>query len=118
MVGFENIEITLCSRVFNNTTGNEIKGWLNKAGYRRLHLANNGNKVKKYWHRFWADTWLENPLNLPEVHHGDGVRDNNKPPNLSRCTHQENMKYVFQKNHLLPKNEPVVSSDEIEDLPF
>jgi len=48
-------------------------------------------KTKKYVHRLVAETFIENPSDLPEVDHKDRDKSNNCVDNLRWVTRQENM---------------------------
>lgn len=48
-------------------------------------------QTKKYVHRLVAETFIENPSDLPEVDHKDRNKSNNEVTNLRWVTHKENM---------------------------
>ena len=48
-----------------------------KNGYFQVGLSKNGEYKKCYVHRLIAETFLENPENLPEVNHKDENKTNN-----------------------------------------
>lgn len=47
-------------------------------------------------HRIVAQTFLENPLNKPQVNHKNGVRHDNRIENLEWVTHSENQLHSFR----------------------
>lgn len=77
--------------------GRFIKGRFLKAKtpnpYKRVSLCKNG-MVKDYSvHRLVAETFLDNPYNLPCVNHKDENSCNNRVDNLEWCTYQYNINY-------------------------
>ena len=79
--------------VRNKLNGNIIKGDINNAGYYRVCLWNKNHipsKQRFFRHRLVAETFIENPLNLPQVNHIDGDKSNNHISNLEWCSQKEN----------------------------
>lgn len=76
-------------------------------GKRLLSTKSNGNRYvsvtlrinKKSCptriHRLVALHFIDNPNNLPQVNHKDGVKFNNISSNLEWCTNQENIIHAF-----------------------
>ena len=60
-----------------------------------LQIASNTKKAYSL-HRLVAKYFIPNPLNLPEVNHIDGNKDNNKVSNLEWCTSAENQTHAVQ----------------------
>ena len=62
-------------------------------GYYRVHLCKDG-KAKWYAvHKLVAQTFIPNPLHLPEVNHKDENKLNNKVSNLEWCSSEYNKNY-------------------------
>ena len=65
-----------------------------KTGYLRVQL-----KGKDFYiHRLVATTFIDNPLNFPQVNHKDENKKNNNFSNLEWCTKKYNMNYGKLKN--------------------
>lgn len=62
----------------------------NHKGYMMVKLSKNDVKKDFSVHRIIASAFLENPENKPQVHHKDGVRNNNIVSNLEWVTASEN----------------------------
>ena len=65
---------------------------LNYCGY----LIVSHYKTKKLVHRLVAEMFIPNPLNLPEINHIDGNKQNNVINNLEWCTHIENINHSMK----------------------
>lgn len=68
-------------------------------GYKQVHLAKDGlHKIHRV-HRIVAEAFVDNPVNLPEVNHKDGDKQNNCASNLEWCTHSYNTHYRDYRKH-------------------
>lgn len=78
-----------------NHTGLEkrLKPQKSNKGYLRIELCKNGKKKKFSIHELVADTFIENPNNLPCVNHKDENKINNNVENLEHCTYSYNNTY-------------------------
>lgn len=93
-------------RIFSKKTNRFLSGKIDNCGYKVYSLAISdkisisGRKLGKmlYAHRLVAEYFLDNPLNLPYVHHKDENKLNNHFSNLEWVTPQKNMK-EYNKNH-------------------
>lgn len=73
-----------------------LEGFYNKKGYVRIGLLKNG-KVKMYLaHRLVAEAFIDNPENLPQVNHIDGIKDHNEVKNLEWCTPIYNIQHSYK----------------------
>ena len=65
----------------------------NYKGYLKVLLSKN-NKVRQFFvHRLVAQSFVENPLNLPFINHKDECKTNNNANNLEWCTQKYNVNY-------------------------
>lgn len=71
--------------------GKELKPSMDKGGYAIVHLNKNGIAKTCNVHRLVADTFVPNPDNLPEVHHLNHDRKDNRVQNLQWVTRAEQM---------------------------
>ena len=62
-------------------------------GYMNVDLRMNNKSRRVSVHRLVAETFIENPLNLPQVNHKDENKTNNHVSNLEWCTAQYNIRY-------------------------
>lgn len=68
---------------------------LNEDGYWQLRLMVDGFKFTRKIHRMVAETFIENPEELPCVNHRDSDRANNHVENLEWCTNQYNIQHSY-----------------------
>lgn len=64
-------------------------GW----GYLQINLCKNRKRENFKVHRLVAESFIENPNNLPEVNHIDENKTNNRVENLEWCTNAYNINY-------------------------
>ena len=67
-----------------------------KYGYAVVPLNKDGVQRRFFVHRLVAEVFLQNPLELPEVNHIDGNKQNNFADNLEWCNHQENIVHAYE----------------------
>jgi hypothetical protein len=81
--GYEKYLVNESGEVYSTHTGNGLKKYSIKKGYRVYGLAIGKDKIK--WiggHRLVAFAYIPNPHNHPFVNHIDGNKENNKRSNL------------------------------------
>lgn len=71
--------------------GKELKLKMDRGGYAFVHLHKNGVAKNCQVHRLVAETFVQNPDNLPEVHHKNHDRKDNRVQNLQWVTRAEQM---------------------------
>ena len=62
-------------------------------GYQRIVLMKEAVKKRYMCHRLVALTFIENPNNLPQINHKDGVRNNNIVNKLEWCYQIQNTQH-------------------------
>ena len=80
-------------RVVNTKTGRPLKPQRDGAGYAEVHLYRNNTRVHKNLHKLFAEAYIPNPNNLPEVNHKDEDPMNFSLDNLEWCDHPYNQNY-------------------------
>lgn len=76
----------------------------NKYGYMQTTLYKNHKPKTFTIHRLVAETFLENPNNLPCVNHKDEDKTNNYIENLEWCTHKYNDNYGTRGKRISEKH--------------
>lgn len=100
--------------VYNDLSGNILKGSIGENGYKYYRLSKNNKKKMFYAHRLVAEYFLSNPNNLPIVNHKDGNKLNNNVNNLEWVSYSENSCHWHQMNGKRV-NSPI--EYYVEDLP-
>ena len=75
--------------------GKELKQFLNERGYLCVVITKNKKSKIKKMHRLVAQTYIDNPLNKPQVNHIDCDKTNNSVENLEWVTNSENMLHAY-----------------------
>lgn len=87
-----NYKVSNLGRVVNKK-GKQIKAIKQPTGYYKVMLYING-KYKYIWrYRLVAETFIDNPDNLPMINHMDETHDNDRLDNLQWCTAKYNSNY-------------------------
>lgn len=94
VTGFPKYLIDTNGNIYNKRTMKKLKDRDNGRGYRAVRLYNSeGKMINKYVHRLVAETFIDNPNNLPEVNHIDEDKSNNCVDNLEWCDRKYNNTY-------------------------
>ena len=86
----------------DNRKGKKLKPGIDKDGYLRITLTNNGKRKSYYVHRLVARTYLKDYNEQLQVNHKNGIKTENRIENLEMVTLQENIKHSI-KTRLKPK---------------
>ena len=95
-----------------------MRQYVGKDGYLSIQLFSGGKPITFKVHRLVAQSFLDNPDNLPEVNHIDGNKQNNTVDNLEWCTRGYNIRHAFKTGLYNPDNrshnrKKVVRSDGV-----
>ena len=87
--------------VKNNKTGKILKQQINNRGYCVVRVSIRKSKsccIKKTLriHRLVAQYFIDNPNNLPQVNHINGIKTDNRAKNLEWCTNRENAEHAIK----------------------
>ena len=92
ITGFPQYKINTNGQI-KNSKNKILSQSISNNGYYRVHLCKNG-KAKWYAvHKLVAQTFIPNPLHLPEVNHKDENKLNNNVDNLEWCDSKYNTNY-------------------------
>lgn len=92
--GIQGYFITEDGSVFNKK-GLKLKQVKSKNGYMRVSL----HHIHYLVHRLVANTFIENPLSLPQGNHKNEIRDDNRVENLEWISCKDNLNY----SHIIEK---------------
>ena len=96
--GFEDYYITEDGKVISFKMKNPkvLKTFKSSNGnYESIKLSSKSITYHKLIHRLVAEAFIDNPKNLPEIHHKDHNTFNNHKNNLVWCTRKENLQYSY-----------------------
>ena len=88
----------------NGTLQRILRQHTTKKGYLGCGLYKNKKRKSCQSHRIIAETYIPNPLNLPEVNHKFGIKDDNRPCQLEWSTHEDNIDHAVEHS-LMQKGE-------------
>lgn len=90
-------------QVVNKKTGRPLKPQTDKGGYKEVQLWKNNKGRHKYLHRLFAEAYIPNPDNLPNINHKDEDPSNYSLDNLEWCTQSYNQQYGTVNERRGPK---------------
>lgn len=92
--------VSTTGNVYSKISMRKLKKEKTNKGYYRVSLIINGKPKRFMVHRLVAFTYIENPLNKPEVNHKNGIKTDNSVNNLEWVTSKENMIHARDNNLL------------------
>ena len=95
-MGYELLyEVSSHGRVRRIDTGRVQVGSVNKKGYHRVKLTENGKSRSFFMHRLVAEAFIGGIPEGHDVNHKNGDKLKNRVTNLEILTHQDNMRHAF-----------------------
>ena len=97
-----------------NRTGRAelLELFYNRQGYLQVQLSKNGKRKTFRVNRLVAETFLENPDNLPEVNHIDEDKTNNRVDNLEWKSHKDNCNHGTRNERVAKTNSKVQKNNQ------
>lgn len=95
--------------------GVTLKQTVNSKGYLTVIICVDGTRATQYAHRIIAKTFLENPLNLPEVNHKNGFVLDNSLTNLEWTSKENNAIHAFE-NGLVSAGNCKLCAEEVSQI--
>lgn len=116
--GFRELyQISNLGRVRRKDNKKVLKPLLLTKGYKGVRLYEDFKVAKtKKIHRLVAEYFIPNPLNLEQVNHKDGDKNNNRMDNLEWCSNDYNMIHAIENNLILKGEERYSSKCKDESL--
>lgn len=93
-------EVSNYGNIRNSKTRKVRRNNILKKGYYFVNgsLGSRENKITFRVHKAVAESFIDNPNNLPMVNHKDGNKLNNYIGNLEWCTNAENVQHAYDNN--------------------
>ena len=93
-------EVSNYGNIRNSKTRKVRRNNILKKGYYFVNgsLGSRENKITFKIHKAVAESFIDNPNNLPMVNHKDGNKLNNYIGNLEWCTNAENVQHAYDNN--------------------
>lgn len=84
-------------KVYSVKSGHlKARSLVDLGGYKRLSLiSDEGSSRNELVHRLVASAFIPNPLNLPEVNHINGIKDDNRVENLEWISREGNIQHAY-----------------------
>jgi len=105
-----NYSVSTHGKIKSNITNKLLNYGTNSKGYLQVNLYkqdDSKHKASYKLHRLIAETFIPNPLNLPQINHKDGNKLNNHYTNLEWCTNKYNANHAIN-NKLIIRNKSII----------
>lgn len=79
-----------------------------KSGYVYVNISKENKKHNLRVHKLVAETFIDNPNNLPQINHIDGNKQNNRADNLEWCDSSYNIKDMYKRNGKYDKDNEII----------
>lgn len=101
--------------VKNLRNGYVLNPSIRSDGYKSVLLSKDGKKLSMRVHRLVAMYFLENPKELPDVNHINGIKHDNRASNLEWCTESMNSQHALESGLITTKytNKTILVYDKI-----
>ena len=93
-----------------------LKQNFDRAGYQVTYLCRNNIVKTVKVHRLVCEAFHENPNNLPQVNHKDGVKIHNYADNLEWCTSEHNIRHAWKNKLSSAKKGQYANGSKLLDL--
>ncbi len=93
--------VSSLGEIYSHRKDAVLKPWVGTTGYKEISFCVGGVVSRHSVHRTVAITFLDNPQNLPQVNHLDGIKTNNTLSNLEWTDMRGNQ---LHSSHTLGKN--------------
>lgn len=111
---FPNYKIYKSGDIYSMTSSRMLTPYLGKNGYMYITLIHkDGKRRTKTLHTLLATAFLDNPDNLAQVNHIDGVKHNNDLNNLEWSSPSHNVRHAFTNG--LTVSIACLDYDKLED---
>ena len=92
-----------------------LKGYIDKYGYKRVLIYEDGKRKKYFVHRLVAEKYIPNPKKLAQINHKDGNKLNNCVDNLEWVSPKDNIAHAI-KLGLRPKTMGVLNEKQVKEI--
>lgn len=82
-----------------------LKPSIDRYGYARFSATKNKKQKTLRIHRLVGELFIDNPSNLPQLNHKDGIKSNNKKDNLEWSTDSDNKLHAYANGLMTGGNE-------------